>query len=151
MTKMPQACCLSWTAYILSTHADVQAKLCEEVDRVLGGTDGPFHSQTSHTPSLIDHNLHVITTTEIDRVLLNRTSTAPIFLFVALQAMHTPLPHDDAVRLAFEDTSDPPFLSGWSGLSRAPLPGARVLCDALHGAKIRASFHRVECPHHARR
>lgn len=44
------ACCLSWTAYILSTHADVQAKLCEEVDRVLGGTDGaPTIEQLSAT------------------------------------------------------------------------------------------------------
>ena len=35
--------------------------------------------------------------TEIDRVLLNRSSAAPVFLFVALQAMHTPLPDTEVL------------------------------------------------------
>ena len=34
---------------------------------------------------------------EIDRVLLNRSSAAPVFLFVALQAMHTPLPDTEVL------------------------------------------------------
>eukprot|EP00301_Raphidiophrys_heterophryoidea_P008104 c13053_g1_i2.p1 GENE.c13053_g1_i2~~c13053_g1_i2.p1 ORF type:complete len:511 (-),score=140.47 c13053_g1_i2:94-1626(-) len=50
------ACSIAWTMYILATEPDIQQRLCDEVDRVLGkGANGRAPSYDDVTPSAMPY------------------------------------------------------------------------------------------------